>query len=416
MNVLWTVNSIMPEVAKSLGLNSGHAISWVSAMSRRLSYNKDIKLAIASGGNVENVEFKELDNILFIVLPSDWNAKDYWGIVFSRFKPDIMHLYGTESAHNKILVERYSDIPSVISLQGILTEYIRHFYAGIDFSTMLRFTTFKDLFFPTGFFSEKRNMQKRSMTERKILQMAKYIEGRSTWDRVSSMNINPSLIYYYCPRLIRDAFYERKWNINNVERYTIFASQGYSPEKGLHFLFEALGKLKTKYPNVRLYVAGPDKITSTAIQHKYFPSGYIKYLKFLIKKYDIANNIEFLGKLSANDVARYMEKSNTVVISSSIENAPNTLAEAMIVGTPIVASFVGGNMDMLKHNKEGYLYTFNEPNMLAEYITNIFESDELATKFSNNSFATARKRHDPQVLESTLLAIYNDVINKEMTK
>ena len=102
---------------------------------------------------------------------------------------------------------------------------------------------------------------------------------------------------------------------------------------------------------------------------------------------------------------------NAVIIPSSIENAPNSLAEAEITGTPIVASFVGGNMDMLKHNEEGFLYCYNEPNMLAEYISRIFDSDELATKFSNNSKKTARERHNPQLLEETLMNIYREVIS-----
>ena len=68
-------------------------------------------------------------------------------------------------------------------------------------------------------------------------------------------------------------------------------------------------------------------------------------------------------------------------------------------------------MDMLKHNEEGFLYCYNEPNMLAEYISRIFDSDELASEFSYNAKRIARKRHDPQLLEETLLNIYKEVIS-----
>ena len=97
---------------------------------------------------------------------------------------------------------------------------------------------------------------------------------------------------------------------------------------------------------------------------------------------------------------------------SSIENAPSSLAEGGLVGTPTIATFVGGNMEMLEHNKDGFLYCYNEPNMLAEYITRIFESDELAMQLSQHARETARLRHDPATLEKTILNIYETLISK----
>ena len=106
---------------------------------------------------------------------------------------------------------------------------------------------------------------------------------------------------------------------------------------------------------------------------------------------------------------------HVALIPSAIENSPNSLAEAMLVGTPIVASYVGGVPDMLKDKEEGFLYCYNDPGMLATYISKIFESDELASYFSNNSRKTAWKRHDPLQLENTLIDIY-DVTGKSPKK
>ena len=96
-------------------------------------------------------------------------------------------------------------------------------------------------------------------------------------------------------------------------------------------------------------------------------------MKHLIKDINVQENVIFTGTLTADEMAARTAKSHVVVIPSSIENAPNSLAEAEIVGTPTIASFVGGNMDMLKHNEEGFLYCYNEPNMLAEYIRQILQ-------------------------------------------
>ena len=128
MRILWTVNTLMPEVAKQMGVRASHAISWVEAMSCRLRKRTDIQLGIASPGNVENLHAQTIDNITYYVFPN--NGKDYWQDIIESYKPDIIHAYGTEQRHNLNLVKYHKDIPTVVSLQGILTEYQHHYYAG----------------------------------------------------------------------------------------------------------------------------------------------------------------------------------------------------------------------------------------------------------------------------------------------
>ena len=414
MRILWTINTLMPSAAKAMGVTVGHAVSWIDAMSQRLAKRGDLKLAIACPLKCTAPKVTEVDNILYYIFPqNNCDKVDYWANIIKSFKPDVIHAYGTEGNHNYLLLKNHSDIPILVSLQGILSEYQRHYYAGIDFSTMLRYTTLKDLLVPTGFFSGRRSFIKRSKFEKKILCMAKSVEGRSTWDRVSAYNINPNLEYYYCPRMIRSPFYVHEWDIEKMERHSILVHQAHYPIKGLHFVFQALGKLKNKYPDIKLYIAGKDILHPQKLSRKLLIGGYAKYLKHLIKENHIEDVICYTGFLSAEQLAEKLTKVNAVVIPSAIENAPNSLAEGEIVGTPTIATYVGGNMDMLEHNRDGFLYCYNEPNMLAEYLTRIFESDELARSLSTHAKKVARMRHDPDTLEKTILSIYKTLINRK---
>lgn len=410
MRVLWTVNRIMPEVAIQIGLPVGHAISWVDAMSKKLAQREDIKLSIVCGGAEKMIKKYEFAGITYYVMPRDWSKTDYWEEVLNDFRPDVIHAYGTEVGHNYLLLKNHSNIPIIVSLQGILTEYAKHYYAGIDISKMIKFSQFKDLFLPTGFFSGKKDFEKRSVKEKEMLRLAQYVEGRSTWDYVSSLRINSKLKYYHCPRMIRDAFFNYQWDYDKIERHSLLVHQGSYPIKGLHIVFEALYLLKQKYPDVKLYVAGQNLFSKKNWKQRLLQKGYVNYLKYLMKQYELDNNIVFTGFLSANEMALQLSKSNVSIMPSAIENAPNSLAEAMIVGTPIVATFVGGNMDMMDHNKEGFLYCYNEPNMLAYYVSQLFENKELSEKFSQAGRSKALKRHDPTSLENRILAIYKDVI------
>lgn len=408
MRILWTVNTFNQSIAREMGMDSSHSISWVEAMSDYLSKNEHVSLAIAAPCSFNMIRKKEIKGIVYYAVP--YNEKS-WYEVIKDFNPEIIHEYGTEKAHNLIVFNVSNNIPIVVSLQGILSEYQRHYYGGIDISTILKYSPLRDWIRPSGFITGRRDFKKRAKKEIELLKKASYVEGRSTWDKVASFRINSKLKYFYCPRMLRRPFNESiPWNIDTMEKHTILISQGNYPIKGVHFVFEAIAYLKKEYPDIKLIITGNNMFLNMKKHKKWMKTGYARYLFDLATKLNIMENIYFAGTKDAEAMLELLKRVHIAVISSSIENAPNSLAEAMLVGTPCIASFVGGNMDMMKHNEEGFLYCYNEPYMLAYYIRKIFESNELAIKFSNNSRKTAKKRHDPNYLVTNLLQIYNDIV------
>lgn len=408
MKILWTVNTFNQNIADAMGIKSSHAISWVEAMSDYLSKCENLSLAIAAPCELSELSKKIIDGIIYYAVPSNDNA---WKNVINDFCPDIIHEYGTEKSHNLIVHNVASNIPIVVSLQGILSEYQRHYYAGVDMSIILRYSPLRDWIRHSGFITGRIDFKKRSKREVALLKESSYVEGRSTWDRVAALKINPKLNYYYCPRMLRKSFNESEaWNINDIERHTILISQGNYPIKGVHFAFMAVAALKAKYPDIKLMIAGNNIFSNVKGWHRVFRPGYVRYLYDLAKETNILDNIYFTGSKDSKGMVALNKTAHVAVVPSSIENAPNSLAEAMMIGTPCIASYVGGNMDMLKHNEEGFLYCYNEPYMLAEYIDRIFESDKLAVRFSENSRATAKNRHDPKALIDNILQIYLEII------
>ena len=138
-------------------------------------------------------------------------------------------------------------------------------------------------------------------------------------------------------------------------------------------------------------------------------SFYSKYLGKLIKKYKLENNVEFLGFLSGEKMAERFLKSNVFVSPSSIENSPNSVGEAMLLGVPTVSSDVGGVKNMLTHEQEGFIYPADEPYMLEYYVSKIFEDSDLAYKFSKNAKEHAEHTHNRSLNGKTLMEIYNKI-------
>ena len=82
------------------------------------------------------------------------------------------------------------------------------------------------------------------------------------------------------------------------------------------------------------------------------------------------------------------------VIPSAIEGPSLVLREGMHLGVPTIASFRGGMADFVEDKVNGFLYDYQEYPYLAKRIMEIFESDDLAARLSQNAIAKAEKAHD----------------------
>ena len=81
----------------------------------------------------------------------------------------------------------------------------------------------------------------------------------------------------------------------------------------------------------------------------------------------------------------------------------------MLLGAPVVASFVGGTPDLIEDGVSGLLYPFDAPYLLADAVRRVFDSDELALRLSANAKRAAAARHDREQNMKDLTAIYRDL-------
>ena len=80
-----------------------------------------------------------------------------------------------------------------------------------------------------------------------------------------------------------------------------------------------------------------------------------------------------------------------------------------MVGVPVLASFVGGIPNMLSHGETGWLYRFEEVEMLAYYLKQVFDHPQALEEITTNSRKAARERHEVQECINQLLLVYRGV-------
>lgn len=140
---------------------------------------------------------------------------------------------------------------------------------------------------------------------------------------------------------------------------------------------------------------------------------YGAYLKKLIKRHSLEGMVTFMGPLSAPKMKEAFLRSNVFVLPSTIENSPNSLGEAMLLGVPCVASCVGGVQDMLADRMEGYMYPVNDTALLAHYIDKVFSDDDAAYAMGKRAKEHAYRTHDPVKNVEDLIEIYHKILSSE---
>lgn len=331
------------------------------------------------------------------------------------FQPDLIHIWGTEYGHTLAMVnaaEKAGMLPKVvISIQGLCSYISRHYREGVP-ESICRSYTFRDLLKRENILRQQKIFALRGDLEIRALKKVSHIIGRTAWDRACTYAINPRARYHFCNETLREEFFEGKWSREDRVPHRIFASSCSYPVKGFHYLLEAAGQLKHAYPDLKIAVTGRSFLDLSG-KELLRRSGYQKYLADLARKYGLERNIEFTGKLGPEEMKREYLRSSVFVLPSTVENSPNSLGEAMLLGVPCVAADVGGVSSMLVHGDEGCIYQSAAPYMLAHYIRKTWEEEEKAEKMGAAARVHAQNTHDPHKNLEDLIKIYETIVQCE---
>lgn len=343
----------------------------------------------------------------------DSNTKEAYKEIISKEQPDVIHIWGTELAHSLAAVDAAEECGMldcvVVSIQGLTSIIAKHYYADLP-EKVIRAKTLYEFLRKDGIKEQRKKFIARGVLEKKILKKVKYVIGRTDWDNICTRNMNPELVYFKCNETMRSCFYGRQWELEKSDSQRIFISQGSYPIKGLHYAIESFCEVKKKYPDFQVYVGGADLLKQDRLIDSIKQSSYARYIEKQIKEKNLISNIHFLGPLSAEKMLEQYLKARVYVLPSIIENSSNSLCEAMMVGTPVIASDVGGVKSLLEHGKEGFLYQHDAPYMLAGVIEDLFEDDNLCERLSYAERERALKRHDRDRIRDDLKDIYVRII------
>lgn len=418
MKVLWVSLVAFPSLCDKLEKEAPAHCGWVfSSAKALLKKMPNCKLGIIVYSYGKQFEEYCIDGITYYMTPTknisktDSKQVGYCREAIKRFEPDIIHIHGTEySLAKAVCMANEGKVKTLANIQGLAGPYTKYADGGLSLWDKWTNITLLDFYRGTFLLNAKRRFRHRTECENYVITHITDIVGRTQWDHDHAVTVNPNIHYHFMNETLRDSFYEDPvWSYNNCNKHSIFVSNSGSPLKGAHQVLKALPIILKQFPDTVANFCG-SSVMSNDIKTLLRFQGYHLYLRRLVKRLGLQKHVNFLGSLSEQQMKHAFLDANVYVMPSAIENSPNSLCEAQILGVPVVSSYCGGTPTLVEDGKTGYLYRFEEVEMLAQRIIEIFKNN-YSIELSIQEIMIASKRHDKDTNAMQLIDIYKSILS-----
>jgi len=400
--------------------NSYHGCGWVESLQLLLEKEQGIELSVVFFHANDVNKSKRSDVTYYPIkragnkynplkkLLNNWkgnaevfNLKTQVSNILSDLNPDIIHVFGTEGAFSKL--KTYTTIPVMYHIQGLINPCLNT-YLPINQSKF-------SFYFNTDYLAnnikgnspafELKRFKNQAKREANVLKSADYVMGRTDWDKNVVNLFNPKVRYFHVDEVLRSVFYEA-------------ISSSYKEKTSLLRIVSTLSPTVYKGIDVVLKTAKVLKeLTNIAFQWEIIGlDSNSKLLKHFEKTEKIKHgevNIICIGRKNPLQIVDCLQNADVYVHPSYIDNSPNSVCEAQIIGLPVVACDVGGVSSIVEHGYTGYLVPSNGVFEIIHYLKILDKNENLRNKIGLQAKITATRRHNRETIVQNLLNVYKIV-------
>jgi len=413
MRILWFSNTSSNfDIENQIGFSGG----WISELERNIvgvveieelavsffySCNKKVKRDKITYYAIRR---RERSN-LFVKFIFNWihfigNKKDLKRCikVVDDFKPDIIHVFGTESVFG--MIAKFYPDRTIIHLQGLVNPILNaYFPPHISLFDVLWYGNWFNFIVGNGRFHDYLRFKLIAARELEIFKDCKYYLGRTTWDRQYINLLVPSAKYFYNSELLRVDFSSVQWKLSKNELLTISTIINSNLYKGLDLILITSNVIKHTWGDRFIWhIFGINKTDEVVA---------IFENKLRLRFGD--NNVVFHGSQPAKTLVDGLLCSDVFVHPSYIDNSPNSVCEAQLLGMPVICTNVGGVGSLIETGRNGILIPANDPYYLAKMIIDIKKNDYMAHSLGAEARKTAQIRHNTGDVINGIVSVYKDL-------
>ena len=421
MQILWLVKAMLPQAAAACGLAEAGDVSgsWLTGQLAALRRFPELKLTVLCVGKTEAQG--EADGVCYRIVP---DASAFVPLLQAE-KPALVHIWGTEYDEATVMTDaaQAQGLPVLFSIQGIMRDCAAHLCDGVPEAYRRSGALWHavDRVIPGELLDTMQvNFNTLASKEAALLAGARYVTGRTAFDRDACTALAPHARYYPCNETLRPPFYTGTlWHPREFAAAPVlFLPQGNYPLKNLHTVIKALPAVLAQYGNAQLQIAGWPPLDKGPLLRPVidwmFP--YQTWCKQLIRRLGLADHVQYTGPLDAAAMRQAYLDADLFLLPSYSENSPNSLGEAMLLGLPCVASAAGGIPDMLQSGVQGMLYgAAGDDAALSAAILQVLALPDHGTALGTAAQIRARVTHDAAKNTAQMIEIYRKVLQREGT-
>jgi glycosyltransferase involved in cell wall biosynthesis len=294
-------------------------------------------------------------------LPARWILKKF----LRRLQPDIVHAWGTELIYPAAL--RDFGGPTILSMQGVLTEYQR--IGGLP-----------------GDWRWRRMVA----GEPAMIRSATIVTCESEWGIARVKEIDPSAECRLVEYGVHPRFFEVPWQPRPDLPYAVYVG-GADTRKGFDLLVEAMKLLPNRKWELRL--AGDDK------------------MKTAIEAAGLAN-VRCLGLLPWDHMQRELQGAWAFVLPTRGDTSPNSVKESRVIGVPVVTTRHGGQAGYIKDGVNGRIVDPLDAAGLAAALTDVMSGIDRARELGAGRHAEDRAYLRPERTAEGFAGVYRELLKR----
>jgi len=185
---------------------------------------------------------------------------------------------------------------------------------------------------------------------------------------------------------------KKEFNVGMIARMT--------PIKGhLHFI-KAMARVSRAIPQLKIWIIG-DAPSSR--------QGYKEQIQVLVKRLGLWHNTQFLG--TQRDIPAILAHLDLLVVPTTTQEAfGRVIIEAQAAGVPVIATRVGGIVDIIEEGKTGLLVAPQDSTAIAEATIKIFKDSALARRLSESALEKVKEKYNLELMVKSTLGVYKDAL------
>ena len=355
------------------GRGAGHAATWLPQLAKALICEGDLEIHwIVLKNDVKRYCHEQIAGQTIHIVPrrsmtidmvsGHRLARAKMRRVLKSIKPDVIHVWGSESSYPSVL--KGAAVPTIMSMQGILSEYDR-----------------------IGSFRDNWRMRLQAWHEKKWVQQATMITSESEWGMEKVRLIAPHADCRMVEYGVDPSFYDLKWNPDASEPCVLYSGGG-DWRKGFDLLMEAMAL--PPVPAWKCWVAGSCLKSDDAVW-KSFP------------------HVEVLGNLKWSEMQERMTRAWGLVLPTRADTSPNAAKEARVIGMPVITSRNGGQAGYIRNQENGIIVDPLSPGKLRAAIDRLLAEYGATIAMGETRHAEDRAYFRPERTADAFSSLYREL-------